>query len=157
MKKLIKCEKGSIYIETLMCLPIWFMIFVFIFETSLIMYDWAVINMACKKGAVNAAIEGNLSLDIRNQVSTYVRDWTTEGKNKAISNTGTSSYYDPDTIVIYGTNATTNVQRGGEIQIGIAYPIQFKTFIVKTPANWVIEQMNISLKAKAVATSEKYF
>lgn len=156
MQKLLKDTRGVTIVELLWVLPVLFMIFLFIIESSIIMYDFAVVNYFTSTAAEKAAMEGCFNDTIRQSLLNNLK-WTSNGKTYSADISGTSPNYSPGVIVIYGTDKDTQIQRGNDITVGTVYPVQFKTFIIRGAFQWVVEQMELTLKAQAVSTSEKYF
>jgi len=157
MKKLLKDTRGLSTVELLWVLPVLFMMFLFIIESSFIMYDFAVVNYFTSTAAEKAAMEGGFNDTIRQSLQTNLRNWTSNGKTYSFDTSGTSGYYSPGVVVVYGTDGNTQVHRGDDIEVGVVYPVRFKTFIIRGAFQWIVEQKELTLKAQAVSTSEKYF
>lgn len=156
MKKLLKDTRGLSAVELLWVMPVLFMMFLFIIESAFIMYDFAVVNYFTSTAAEKAAMEGSFNDTIRQSLQNNLRNWTSNGKKYGFDVSGTSGYYAPGVVVVYGTDRTTQVQRGDDIQVGVVYPVRFKTFIVRGTFQWVVEQTELTLKAWVVSSSEKY-
>ena len=157
MKSLLKDTRAVTLIELLWVLPVLLMMFLFIIESAFIMYDFAVVNYFTSTAAEKSAMEGGFNNTIRQSLQTNLRNWTSNGKAYSFDANGTSAYYTPSVVVAYGTDKGTQVQRGDEIRVGVVYPVRFKTFIVEGTFQWVVEQTELTLKAQAVSSSEKYY
>lgn len=156
MKKLLRDTRAATFVELLWAMPVLLMMFLFIIESSFIMYDFAVVNYFTSTAAEKAAMEGSFNDATRQSLQTNLRNWTSNGKTYGFDASGTSGYYTPGVVVVYGTDKNTRVQRGNDIQVGVVYPVRFKTFIVRGTFQWVVEQTELTLKAWAVSSSEKY-
>lgn len=156
MRDFLKDVRGIAIVELLWVLPVLLMMFLFIIESAFIMYDFAIVNYFTSTAAEKAAMEGSFNDTIRQSLQNNLK-WTSNGKSYSADTSGTSGYYSPGVIVIYGTDKTTQVQRGDDIVVGTVYPIRFKTFIIRGAFQWVVEQKELTLKAQAVSTSERYF
>lgn len=154
---LLRGERGNSLIEALLVLPVFLMIFFLLTEMGFVVYDWAVVNYATASAAARASSEGRFSESIRQETAAYLRQWTVNGKEMAVDFLAGAPYYSGDTIVIWGTPAGTNVQRGQEIVVGVVYPVRFKTFLVGTLGQWLIREEQLTLKTRATAISEEFF
>ncbi|RKO66401.1 TadE/TadG family type IV pilus assembly protein [Desulfofundulus salinus] len=154
-----KDSRGSVSIEALFIVAVLLMLFFFIVEMGFLMYDWAVVNHAASAAAVEAAMNGRFSADIRQATAEHIRKMTTEGSTMGIDALETSlpGSVNPGTIYVYGTDPNSNVQRGGKIAVGVAYPFRFKTFLFDALGRWLIGENQIVLKAGMTAASEVYF
>jgi len=151
--------RGSVSIEALFVLPVLLMLFFFIIEMGFVMYNWAVVNHAASAAAVEAAMSGRFSADIRQAAAEHIRDWTTDGKDMSMNALGTAppGSVGPNTIYVYGTDANTDVQRGNMIEVGVMYPFRFRTFFFDTLGQWVTEENQVVLKVNMKAASEVFF
>lgn len=154
-----KDSRGSVSIEALFIVAILLMLFFFIVEMGFLMYDWAVINHAASAAAVEAAMNGRFSAGIRQAMAEHIRKMTTEGNAMGTDASGTSppGSVNPGIIYVYGTDANMNVQRGGTITVGVAYPFRFKTFLFDALGRWLTGENQVVLKVKMTAVSEVYF
>lgn len=157
--KIWKNSIGSFSIEALFVLPALLMLFFFIIEMGFVMYNWAVVNHAASAAAVEAAMTGRFSADIRQTAADQIANWTSDGKTMNINSLGTSlpESVQADTIYIYGTDANTDVQRGNIIDVGVVYPFKFKTFVFDALGRWATGENQIVLKANMKAASEVFF
>lgn len=157
--KIWKNNHGSFSIEALFVLPALLMLFFFIIEMGFVMYNWAVVNHAASAAAVEAAMMGRFSADIRQSTAEHIRDWTTDGKTMNIDSLGVlpPANFNPNTIYIYGTNVGTDIQRGNIIDVGVAYPFKFKTFAFDALGRWTTGESQVVLKANMKAASEVFF
>ncbi|MGB9804967.1 hypothetical protein, partial [Desulfofundulus sp.] len=128
-------------------------------EMGFLMYDWAVINHAASAAAVEAAMNGRFSTGIRQAMAEHIRKMTTEGSTMGIDASGTSlpGSVNPGTIYVYGTDPNMDIQRGGTITVGVAYPFRFKTFLFDALGRWLTGEDQVVLKVKMTAVSEVYF
>jgi len=151
--------RGSVSIEALFVLPLLLMLFFFIIEMGFVMYNWAVVNHAASAAAVEAAMTGRFSTDIRQAAAEHIRDWTTDGKSMSLNDLCTlpPGNVGPNTIYVYGTDANTDVQRGGIIDVGIAYPFKFRSFIFDALGRWATGDNQVVLKVNMKAASEVFF
>jgi Flp pilus assembly protein TadG len=151
--------RGSVSIEALFVLPVLLMLFFFIIEMGFVMYNWAVVNHAASAAAVEAAMTGRFSADIRQATADHIRNWTTDGDSMSLNALGTAppGSVNPNTIYVYGTDANTDVQRGGVIDVGVAYPFRFRTFFFDTLGRWVTGENQVVLRVNMKAASEVFF
>ena len=154
---MIRDKRGSYSLEALFNLPVFIMLFFLIFETGFLMYDWAVVNYAASSAAVLACKEGQFSESIRSETAQYLRQWTSNGKDLSYDIYADSPYESQNTVVIWGTDPSLRVQRGGTITVGVVYPVHFKSFIVNAMAKWLVQDNRITLKAGATGSSEVFF
>lgn len=156
--KFRKDDRGNAFVESLWVLPVLLMMFLFIFEAAFVMYDMAVINYHTSTAATNAAIEGCFTEDIRVKLEDNLQKWTTHGKsgNFTFDHDEDSPYDAEGVVVIYGSDMATQVERGDDIEVGVRYPLKFKSFVIEESFHWVVKDRDVSLKAWAVTSSEKY-
>lgn len=155
--RVFKERRGNTFIETLLVLPVFLMIFFFLVEMGFLVYDWAVVNYATASAAARAASEGGFSEDTRLEIADYLGRWTVNSKDLSVDYLASAPYYSPGTIVVWGTPAGVNVQRGVQVVVGVMYPVGFKTFLVGALGNWLVQEENLVLKTRAAAVSEAYF
>lgn len=139
---MIRNRKGSYSLEALFNLPVFLMLFLLIFETGFLMYDWSVVNYAASEAAVEAAKRGEFSETVYNETVAYLDRWTSGGDGATVT---------------ASVPLDTPVQRGEEIRVDVTYPVHFKTFVVDALAHWLVEDNDLQLRASAVASSEVYF
>jgi len=151
--------RGSVSIEALFVLPVLLMLFFFIIEMGFVMYNWAVVNHAASAAAVEAAMTGRFSTDIRQATAEHIQNWTTDGQNMGLNAMGTSppGSVGANTIYVFGTDTNTDVQRGNKIDVGIAYPFRFRTFAFDALGRWITGENQVVLKVNMKAASEVYF
>ncbi|SMB95728.1 TadE-like protein [Thermanaeromonas toyohensis ToBE] len=155
--RFLKDERGNSLIEALLVLPLFLILFFLLIEMGFVVYDWAVVNYATASAAAKASSEGRFSETIRQETAAYLKQWTVNGKDLGVDFLAGAPYYSSDTMVIWGTPAGMNVQRGQEIVVGVVYPVRFKTFLVGALGQWLIQEEQLTLKTRAVTTSEAFF
>lgn len=156
MIKPYRCTRGSQTIEMLFVLPLLLMVFFMIIEMGFVMYNFVTVNYTAASAAVEAARSGSFNASVRTSTEEYLVNWTTDGKAKEVYHTTTP--IDPDgAIVIWGPPPDQIIQRGDPIEVGVIYPIRFKSFVMDSMCRWIVQENALTLKARAVAMSEVYF
>jgi len=153
----IRSRRGSQTVEMLFVLPVLLMLFFMTVEMGFVMYDFVTVNYAAASAAVEAARKGKFDGEVRQEIATYLRDWTTEGKRFAVDPWATSPAAQDNTIVVWGPDPNQAFERGSVIEVGVVYPVRFKTFMIDGLARWLVQENVLSLKARAAALSEVHF
>lgn len=154
---MIRSRRGSQTIEMLFVLPVLLMLFFMTVEMGFLMYDFVTVNYAAASAAVEAARKGKFDGEVRQEIAAYLHDWTTEGKRFAVDPWATSPAAQNDTIVLWGPDPDQAFERGSVIEVGVVYPVRFKTFLIDGLARWLVQENVLSLKARAAALSEVHF
>lgn len=156
MCKQVRGKRGSPSIEMLLVLPLLVMMLFLIIEMGLVMYDFVTVNYAASTAASEAARNGSFDDNIRQNISNYLRDWTTSGTELQHNAGATGPYESQDTVVVWGPPSDQQFQRGEIIEVGVVYPVRFQTFLIRGFQDWTVPNP-ITLKARAAARSEVYF
>jgi Flp pilus assembly protein TadG len=154
---ILKNERGSQFIELLIVMPFLLMIFFMIVEMGFVMYDFVTVNYAAATAAVEAARAGEFSDEIRAEIGDYLKDWTTTGKTLDLDIHATAPVPEDNTIIVWGPPSGQIFQRGNTIEVGVIYPVKFKSIVVDSFCRWLVKEENITLKSRAAALSEVYF
>lgn len=155
--KFLRCQHGSQTVEMLFVLPVLLMMFFMTVEMGFVMYDFVAVNYAAASAAVEAGRKGAFDAEARQEVADYLRDWTTEGKRLSIDALAVSPTPRENTVVIWGPPPGDAFQRGSVIEVGVVYPVRFKSFVMDGLARWLVQENDLSLKARASAASEVFF
>lgn len=150
---MIRNNRGSQSIEMLFVLPLILMLFFMVVEMGFIMYDFVAVNYIANSMAVQAATQGCFTQDIRDSGANYIRTWTTGGHNIGINASATIPAPSENTAVIWGPSSGQKFNRGQMIEVGIIYPIKFKTFVMKG-LSWMVDEEKLYLRSNASAMSE---
>jgi Flp pilus assembly protein TadG len=159
MPGLYRDRRGQIFVEALFVVPLLFMLFIFIVETGFLMYNWAVINFYTCNCAVAAATRGQFTGDLRLRLARNISDWTVSGRslNYDVNGTGPPAAPSEDTVYIYGTDSSTQVQRGAYINVNTNYPWHFKLFLIDSLSKFVVSEEDLRLRVNATVPSEVFF
>ncbi|WP_172839065.1 TadE/TadG family type IV pilus assembly protein [Thermanaeromonas toyohensis] len=106
--RFLKYERGNSLIEALLVLPLFLMLFFLLIEIDFVVCDWAAVNYATASAAAKASSEGRFSESIRQETSSYLKQWTANGKDPGVDFLAGAPYYSSDTLVIWGTPAGMN-------------------------------------------------
>jgi hypothetical protein len=151
-----RARRGNVFVETLITLPVFLMLFFGLVEFGFMMYDWAVINYVAATTAARAAMDGKFSQELRLEAANFIRDWTSRGEDVAVDCLAEAPYSSGSTVVVYGTDPDLTVQRGAEIEVGVVYPVRLRT-LAGAVAGWTVGEKNLFLRARAVAASEAFY
>ena len=156
--KLHKDRRGQAFVESLFVIPLLFMLFIFIFETGFLMYNWAVLNFYTCSTAVTAATKGQFTDEIRLRLAQNINDWTVNSQGYSYDVTGTDPPATPadGTVYIFGTDRSTPIQRGAYINVNINYPWHFKFFIIDSLSRFVVNEEQMWLRVNASVPSEVF-
>lgn len=157
VEKILKNERGSQFIELLIVLPFLLMIFFMIVEMGFVMYDFVTVNYAATTAAAEAARAGGFTNEVRSEIGDYLKNWTTAGETLNLDAQATIPSPEDNTIVVWGPPPGEVFQRGSTIEVGVIYPVKFKTLLVDRFCRWMVQEENLTLKARAAALSEVYF
>ncbi|MGI9951345.1 TadE/TadG family type IV pilus assembly protein [Moorellaceae bacterium AZ2] len=149
--------RGNVFVEAIITLPIFLILLFGLLEFGFLMYDWAVLNYATATTAARAAVEGKFSEDLRLDLANFVNQWTSRGSDLNFDYLAELPYTSEETVVVWGTDPAVQVQRGGEIEVGVVYPVRFRTLVVEAMAGWTVQEKNLALKTRAVAASEVFY
>lgn len=157
--KLHRHSGGQVFVEALVVIPLMFMLLVFIVETGFLMYNWAVINFNTGNCAVAAAAGGGFSDEIRLRLAENIDRWTvgSRGLSYDVAGTGPPATPSGDTVYIYGTDSSLQVQRGCYINVNVIYPWHFHTFIMDSLARFAVSEERLLIRSNALVTSEVFF
>ena len=158
LRKLHGNRRGQVFIESLFVIPLLFMLFIFIFETGFLMYNFAVLNFYTGSTAVTAATKGQFTDEIRLRLAQNINDWTvnSQGYSYDVSGTGPPATFADNTVYIFGTDRSASVQRGVYINVNINYPWHFKFFIIDSLSRFVINEEQMRLRVNASVPSEVF-
>lgn len=157
MFRMLRSRRGNAFVEALFVLPVYIFFIVAILESGFLVYNWAVVNYATSSAAVKAAVQGQFTPAIRQEAADYLRDWTLDGKTMNGDYMALSPRVEGNTIVVWGTDPNQRVHRGGNVVVGIVYPVRFKLLSVGGLGSWLVQQYDLTLKTRAVVMSERYF
>ncbi|NLX02679.1 MAG: hypothetical protein GXY40_09150 [Syntrophomonadaceae bacterium] len=154
----MKNKRGQAFIELLLVLPLFLLIFAVIIEMGFIMYDFAVIHYAASTAAVEAARQGDFTTSTQQRTADYLTQWTS---NKTVQGVAFAPEYSSptttDQIIICAPTSGVKYQRGNVMSVKIIYPVKFKLFFIDSLANWALKEEHLTLKSQAIAMSEEYF
>jgi hypothetical protein len=151
-------QKGQVFLEAVFVIPMIFLLFFIIVETSFIIYNWTVINFMNSNTAVIAAIQGQFTPDIRLKLAQDISNWTLGGKeyDYHISGTEMPDKPDEDTVYIYGTDSNSFIQRGSYIELNISYPGKSRLLKLEKFFKFITSREKIRLRASAIVLSEGF-
>jgi len=142
-------------LELLFVVPVLLIILSFLFEFGFQTYNFLTINYTLTQSAIDAAKEGSFNNAIRNDIAAQLQQYTIDGHELSYDTTALNSYEDSNTIVVWGTDPSTQVQFNDPIQIGVVYPVQFKTFLFDDLV-WVVQDHQFYFNLSTTSSSEVY-
>lgn len=159
LRRLHSNRRGQVFMEAMFVIPLLFILFIFIVEMGFLMYNWAVINFHTGSCAVVAATRGQFSDEVRLRLAQNISDWTINSDGYSFDVAGTEVPGAPagDTVYIYGTDRSFQVQRGSYISVGVNYPWHFKFFIIDGLSRFAVSEEKLRLKTSASVPSEVFF
>ena len=158
MKKILKNQKGSSFVEMLFVFPLILMLFIFIIEMGFLMYDWAVISYYTSTAAVVAATQGQFCNAVSNNLANNIKRMTVNGRELnfyRVPNKPTEM--SEDGVYIWGTLPNERVQKGENIFVNVSYPWQCNFFLIGALGNWIIGEKALRLDFSFVFPSEVFF